>query len=110
MPLILGLRVGAAAAGALAATALAAPALATPTVIRVGGPSDPVESKIAIVASDRDLRGSGYSVIDGSRVVLRGRLVAARGSPAPWAHAYRADLSGLHAPGHYRIRTAGRLS
>ena len=47
-----------AAVAVLVATAPAAPALATPTVIRVGGPSDPAESKVAIVASDRNLKGA----------------------------------------------------
>jgi hypothetical protein len=99
-----------AAAPALAACVLAAPALAAPTVIRVGGPSDPAESKVAIVGSDRSLRGARFQVLAGKRVVLSGRLSAARGSASPWAHAYRADLSALRTPGSYRVRAAGTLS
>ena len=109
MPLTLRLLTGAAAT-VFGAIAVAAPALATPTVIRVGGPSDPAESKVAIVASDRNLKGARFQVMQGSRVVLRGRLVAARGSSAPWAHAYRADISAIGAPGRYRVRAAGRVS
>lgn len=95
---------------ALAATTLPAPALATPTVIRVGGPSDPAESRVAIVASDRDLDGVAFRVTAGSRTVLRGRLAPARGASAAWAHAYRADFSALRTPGSYRVRAAGKVS
>jgi endoglucanase len=98
------------AAPALAAAVLAAPALATPTAIRVGGPSDPAESKVAIIASDRNLKGARFQVLAGSRIVLSGRLVPARGSPSPWAHAYRADLSALRQPGSYRVRAASKVS
>ena len=85
-------------------------ALATPTVVRVGGPSDTADSKIAIVGSDRNLKGAGFQVTLGTRTVLRGKLRAARGSPAPWAHAYRADLSALQDPGSYRVRAGGTVS
>src|SRR6476619_2866137 len=84
-------------AGALGTTG--AVAFATPTEVRVGGPSDTADSKIAIVGSDRNLKGAGFSVTLGARTVLRGKLRAAGGSPAPWAHAYRADLSALQDPG-----------
>ena len=99
--------------GAATAVALllpAAPAEATPTVVRIGGPSDPADSKVAIVASDRNLRGGDFRVTDGNRTVLRGKLTAARGSAAPWAHAYRADLSALRTPGSYQVRAGGKVS
>src|SRR3954452_2770826 len=96
------------ASGALLAPA--AVARATPTVVRVGGPSDTADSKIAIVGSDRNLMGTGFRVTLGTRTVLRGKLRAARGSPAPWAHAYRADLSALQVPGSYRVRAGGSVS
>jgi endoglucanase len=83
---------------------------ATPTVVRVGGPSDMAESKIAVVASDRNLKGARFVVTQGTRTVLRGRLRSAHGSPAPWAHAYRADLSALQKPGSYRVRAGGTVS
>src|SRR4051794_6864984 len=104
--LLLGLAVT--AAGALVAPG--AVAHATPTVVRVGGPSDTADSKIAIVGSDRNLKGTSFRVTLGTRTVLRGHLRAARGSPAPWAHAYRADLSALQAPGSYRVRAGGAVS
>ena len=96
------------AAGTLGAPG--AVALATPTVVRVGGPSDTADSKIAIVGSDRSRKGAGFQVTLGTRTVLRGKLRAARGSPAPWAHAYRADLSALEDPGSYRVRAGGTVS
>src|SRR3954465_2723105 len=100
---------GIAVIGSGALLAPAAVARATPTVVRVGGPSDTADSKIAIVGSDRNLKGTSFRVALGTRPVLRGHLRAARGSPAPWAHAYRADLSALQAPGSYRFRAAGSV-
>jgi hypothetical protein len=85
-------------------------ALATPTVIRVGGPSDPADSKVAIVASDRNLRGARFELTKGDVLILRGRLTPAKGAPDPWAHAYRADISGVEEPGAYRVRVAGKVS
>ena len=96
------------ASGALGAPG--AVAQAAPTVIRVGGPSDMADSKIAIVASDRNLKGARFQVMQGTRTVLRGKLRTASGSSAPWAHAYRADLSALHDPGSYRVRAGGVVS
>jgi hypothetical protein len=77
--------------------------------IRVGGPSAPGESKVAIVGSDRRLAGHRFVVrAGGGRVVMRGRLRPAPGRPAPWAHAYAADLSRVRAAGSYRV-SVGRL-
>src|SRR3954452_23944965 len=101
--LLLGVAVTASAALAIPA----ALAQATPTVVRVGGPSDTGDSKIAIVGSERSLKGARFRVTLGDRTVLRGKLRAARGSAAPWAHAYRADVSALRDPGSYRVRAGG---
>ncbi len=89
--------------------AIPAAAAATPAGIRVGGPSAPSESKVAIVGSDRSLAGDRFTVRNRSgEVVLRGRLRGAPGKPDPWRHAYRADLSRISEPGAYRVRV-GRL-
>ena len=46
-----------------------------------------------------------YLVLDQhGRTVHRGRLARARGTPAPWHHAYRARLASVSAPGGYRVR------
>ncbi len=37
---------------------------ATPTKIRAGGPSSPSEPKVAIVGSDKSLKGDGFEVLD----------------------------------------------
>jgi hypothetical protein len=93
----------------LALSAGAAPAhAAVPDAIRVGGPSAPSDSKVAIVASARPLVGRAFTVRDaGGRLVLAGRLRAVRGTPAPWAHAAAADLSRVRAPGRYVVRVGG---
>jgi hypothetical protein len=97
---------------AVAALALCAPASAAPRpVIRVGGPSAPADSKVAIVASSRRLAGRRFEVVGarGGRV-LSGRLRPAAGSPAPWRFAARADLSAISRPGAYRVRVGGLRS
>ena len=97
---------------ALVALALAETATATraPERIRVGGPSAPAESKVAILGSDRSHAGDRYAVVDAAgHVVLRGKLKAAPGRPDPWEHAYLADLSAVDQPGSYRVR-AGKLT
>jgi endoglucanase len=101
-----------AVAAALGAAALAGatPAGATKTVIRTGGPSAPADAKVAIVASERNLGGGAFTVTDGGKVVLRGRLRPAAGSSAPWAHAYRADLSALKQLGAFKVHAAGVTS
>ncbi len=103
------------AAGALAAlttvlvAAAPAPAKRPPSAIRIGGPSAPGESKVAIVGSNRNLTGHRFSVADGDGdVLLRARLRKAPGRPAPWRRAFSADLSAIHEPGTYRIRV-GKL-
>lgn len=98
------------AASLPATRAAAAPAPAAKPAIRVGGPSAPGESKVAIVGSDRRLAGHRFTVRRGGETVLRGRLRKAPGRPAPWRHAYVADLSSIHAPGTYRIAAAGLRS
>ena len=78
-------------------------------MIRVGGPSLPSDPKIAVVASSRSLAGRRFAVTGrGGRVVLRGRLKRAAGSPAPWGGAATANLSRIRKPGSYRIKV-GRL-
>ncbi|MDX6587767.1 MAG: endoglucanase [Solirubrobacterales bacterium] len=85
-------------------------ALATPSKIRVGGPSAPSESKVAIVGSDRSRATDQFVVIDGSSaVVLEGELEKAPGKAAPWRHAYAADWSAITDPGTYTIEV-GKLS
>lgn len=88
------------------AGAISAPASA----IRVGGPSAPGESKVAIVVGPRSLRGASFRVYRGQRIVLRGRLRRAAGSAGPWPAAFGADLSRIRRPGNYRIRSAGHTS
>jgi endoglucanase len=97
-------------ATAALATAAAAQARAPRDVIRVGGPSAPSESKVAIVGSERQLAGARFRVIDLSGdVVFKGRLRPAAGKPAPFEHAYRADWSAVTTPGSYHL-AVGRLS
>ncbi len=80
-------------------------AAAPPNLIRVGGPSAPSDPKLAVVASSDSLAGRRFVVTGrGGRVVLRGRLRRAAGSPDPWKHAAIADLSKVKAPGRYRVR------
>ncbi len=79
------------------------------SVIRVGGPSAPAESKVAIVGSNRDLGGQRFSVVDAAgATILRAKLRRAPGRPAPWRRAFSADLSRIQAPGAYRVRV-GKL-
>ena len=100
-------RAGIVTAGAslLFSLLFAAPAPALPTVVRTGGPSAPDERKIAIVVSDRDLRGRRFAVRPsaGGAVLVRGRLRQVPGGSAPWRRAYRADLSAVSEPGAYRV-------
>ncbi len=99
------------ALAAVAALAPAAPALAKgpSPAIRVGGPSAPGEAKVAIVGSDRNLRGHRFKVVDADgSAVLRGRLRRAPGKPDPWRHAYAAGLSGVETLGSYRV-VVGKL-
>lgn len=97
------------AAGALglAAAAVAVP----PNVIRTGGPSGPGDPKIAVVAAAQRLAGRPFTVVDAhGKTVLRGPLRRAAGSPRPWRFAATADLSGIKAPGRYRVKAAGLTS
>jgi endoglucanase len=92
-------------AAVAAAFAMPAPALASlPAKIRVGGPSAPGDAKVAIVGTDRGLAGRRYVVLDGggSRVAA-GKLHRARGTSAPWRHAYAARLTGTDSPGRFRV-------
>jgi hypothetical protein len=96
------------AAVALLAIPSAAPAM---TVIRVGGPSAPDERKVAIVGSSQRLAGERFEVVDeAGATVLDGDLKRAPGKPAPFAHAYRADLSAVTAPGDYRVAVGRKRS
>ena len=78
--------------------------------VRTGGPSAPAESKVAIVAGPRSLRGSTFRVYRGHRIVMRGRLRPTPGSSAPWPAAFRANLTRIHRPGVYTVRAGGRHS
>ena len=96
------------AATLVAATLLAPEAGAVKAQIRVGGPSAPGEPMVAIVGSDSNLAGKRYVVRQvGGKVVNRGKLIKAPGKPAPWKHAYAANLGELR-PGSYRVEV-GRL-
>src|SRR3954451_24741532 len=102
------MRAGLAAAACVAVCSGPASA-APPDVIRTGGPSRPADSKVAVVASARNLVGKHFRVVDASgRVVLAGKLARASGSRAPWKRAALADLSAVAAPGSYRV-AVGRL-
>lgn len=97
-----------AAAAAVLAAAGAAQAAPAPR-IQVGGPSSPSEPKVAIVGGPRSLKGDRFTVRDAAgKVVMRGRLQPASGKPAPWDHAFRADLSRITKPGRYRVQV-GKL-
>jgi hypothetical protein len=99
------------AAGFSLLHATGAGAAGPPSVIRVGGPSAPDESKVAVIGSRHDLRGHRFSVRDGDgEVVLRGKLNRARGRPAPWRRAFTANLSRIRDPGSYRIRVGKLVS
>ncbi len=105
------MRPGGIAIAALAALAVVpAAAHALPTTIRVGGPSGASDAKIAIVASDRRLAGRPFEVTRHGHVAFTGHLRVARGSPAPWRHAYRADLSEIRGPGRYVVHAGGIAS
>ncbi len=90
------------------ALALAIPAAAhaaVPSKVRTGGPSAPSDPKVAILGTDRNLGGKRYVVIDGTGATVgTGSLHRAAGTPKPWAHAYRARLTGAGTPGRYRLR------
>lgn len=89
---------------------LPAVAVGTPSKIRVGGPSAPSEPKVAIVGSDRSLKGDRFEVLDAQgSVVLSSKLRKAQGKPAPWERAYAADLSDVIEPGSYTVET-GKLT
>jgi endoglucanase len=89
------------------AVAAAIATQAEATTIRTGGPSAAGDPKVAVVASNHDLKGRRFVVTRGGgrvgEVVLRGRLRPAEGSSAPWRHAYLADLSSVRARGRYRV-------
>ena len=98
-------------AGVGIAVVAALPAGAGATVIRVGGPSAPDESKVAIVGSDKRLAGESFEVVDAAgTTVLSGELKRAPGDPAPFNRAYRADLSGVTTPGDYRVSIGRKRS
>src|SRR4051794_28288531 len=90
---------------ALGLNACSAAHAAPSAVVRVGGPSAPGDSKVAIVGSSARIAGTPFTVVDAAgKVVLRGRLAAVAGSPAPWRSAARADLTPVTTPGSYRVR------
>src|ERR1700752_221716 len=98
-------------AGLGVALAVVSPLVATPAAgarpanaIRIGGPSAPGETKVAIVGASRALAGKPFVVLDrAGDVAGRGQLRGAPGTPAPWSHAYRARL-GSRPAGSYRVR------
>ena len=84
---------------------------AAKTTIRVGGPSAPDESKVAIVGTDKRLSGETFEVVDAAgTVVLQGELKRAPGDPAPFKRAYRADLTAVTTPGEYRVSVGRKRS
>jgi hypothetical protein len=97
------------ALGACAVSGVPAWAATPPDAIRVGGPSLPGDSKVAIVGSRAPMAGRAFRVLDAhGATVLRGRLHRAVGSPAPWRNAATADLSAVRAEGAFRV-VVGRL-
>ncbi|WP_026909530.1 glycoside hydrolase family 9 protein [Patulibacter minatonensis] len=102
---------GAGAAAVSGANARTAPPTAVPDAIRIGGPSAPADTKVAVVGTTKALRGARFTVVDArGRTVLRGRLRKLPGAAAPWRRALGADLSRVTAPGVYRVRAAGLTS
>ncbi|MFN8112586.1 MAG: glycoside hydrolase family 9 protein [Solirubrobacterales bacterium] len=104
------LTVLATAAALLGPLVAAGTAPALKPAIRVGGPSAPGESKIAVIGSDRHLAGHRFTVRSGGRAVDHGRLRKAPGRSAPWDHAYTADLGSVRDPGSYRVAVGGLRS
>ena len=91
-------------AGALVFLAVLTGTAGAKTTIRVGGPSAPDESKVAIVGTDKRLTGKTFEVVDASgATVLEGELERAPGRPDPFERAYRADLTAVTKPGEYRV-------
>ena len=73
----------------------------------------PREAKQAVLMTPRAVRHGTFVVTDGAGdVVLRGRVPSTpTGSwNARFPDVYRLDLSRLHTPGRYRVRTTGPLS
>ncbi len=87
-----------------------ADAVARPEVLRVGGPSAPGDTKIALLSSSVNRAGQPFDVIDATgNKVLTGTL--AKGvNPAPWKFAATADLSAISIPGAYQVRAGGLVS
>jgi len=84
------------------------PAQAQPTVIRVGGPSSLTEDKVAVIVSDRNLRGGRFRVRDSDgRTVFTGPIQQLHGLHRPWKHAFKVNFSSLKQPGRYRVVAAG---
>jgi endoglucanase len=105
------LRSAAAIVSSLAALAVAAPAAsALPTVIRTGGPTAADERMNAVVASDHNLKGRGFTITRHGHAVFHGTLHAAPGSAAPWRHAYVARAPRIVRSGSFRFRAAGTTS
>src|SRR3954447_19172606 len=102
------MRAGLAAAACVAVCSGPASA-APPDVIRTGGPSRPADSKVAVVATARNMVGRRFRVIaaDG-QTVLTARVTRAPGVHTPWRRAGLADLSAVTAPGSYAV-ALGRL-
>src|SRR5215212_6747093 len=99
-------------AAAIAAALALAPAAAAgpPDAIRTGGPSNALDSKIAVVVASKPMAGRRFKVVNpGGRTVLRGKLKRTNASARPWREAALANLSALTAPGTYRVKT-GRLT
>ena len=96
---------------AIAPSAAAAPASAPGVHIRLSQlPYPPEALKVAIVFADRtfDTRFTVAEVESGT-IVLKGRLRPAAASTwGSFRHHYLADLSGLRAPGRYRLTAGGK--
>jgi hypothetical protein len=88
----------------IAAVTAAAPAPA----IRVGGPSDPADAKVAVVGGGSP--GTKFKVLRDGDVVLRGKLKATVGDTAPWRRAAYADITRITTPGRYVIKVGKRKS
>ena len=78
--------------------------------IRLGPLAGPADAHFAIVGSRRNLTGKRYRVVAGGDVVARGKLKKAQGSPSPWRHGARADLSGVEAGGPFKVKVGALFS
>ncbi len=74
------------------------------TVVRVGGPSAPGDTKVALVASADDHSDEPFGVLDADDEVVFSGTLEGVGDWEPWAYVARADFSEVTTAGVYRLR------